>query len=272
MLFTTKNSALVRLSDCVKLGIEHCLHTTYDLIDLYKTYKEPFDRLRATAKKILDDNISHEEGERKLAEINKNIPPEQARRGVYLQGRLHSECLSVLLNCCFVIESYANTLGYYLKHEKDSNDWLDIGCDTTVDASEEIIEKMNTLNKWEKLGKLNKGKGFDKSKRPYQDMKILFQFRNDIVHDKICDYSSNRDKKRYNSKLPDPVFGFLDLRHVIYAADTYSEMVLEIHKLIDVEMKQFHRHYNLKPWFSEDFEKEVRATSLLYIEVKQSSV
>jgi len=80
MLFPYKNSALVRLSDCVKLGIEHCLDTTYDLIDFYKIYKEPFDRLRATAKEILDGKISQEEGEEKLADINKNIPPWQVGR------------------------------------------------------------------------------------------------------------------------------------------------------------------------------------------------
>ena len=50
---------------------------------------------------------------------------------------------------------------------------------------------------------------------------------------------------RYNKKLLDLVFGFLTLRHVIFAADTYWGMISEIHNILGAEMKEFHMHYNL---------------------------
>jgi hypothetical protein len=269
MLFFEKKSALVRLSDCIKLGIGNCLDTTQDLVDLHKKYEAPLGRIRAIAREILEGKISQEEGEERIAEENKNIPQEHAMRAISLKGRLHSECLSVLLNCCFALESYVNSLGYHLLQENDFLGLFRAGHDATAEVLIEAIEKMSTLSKWETLGKLKKGKGFDKSKNPYQDLKILFRFRDDMVHDKVADYSDEREKKRYNNKLPDPAFGFLDLRHIIYAADTYWGMISEIHTLIGIGMKEFHRHYNLKPWFTDDFEKEVRKTSGFYVQVTE---
>jgi hypothetical protein len=247
MLFLEKKSALVRLSDCIKLGIGNCLDTTQELIGLHKRYENPRKKIRKTAKDILDGKISQEEGERKIEDENKNIPQEDAMRAISLKARLHSECLSLILNTCFALESYINSLGYHLHQVVD--------------------KKMSTLGKWEKLGKLQEGKGFDTSKNPFQDLKILFRFRNDMVHDKVVDYSDEREKRKYNNKLPDPVFGFLDLRHVIYAADTYWSMITEIHRLIGIKMSEFHRHYNLKPWFDVNFEKKVREASNLYIDL-----
>lgn len=272
MLFFEKKSALVRLSDCIKLGIGNCLDTTNELIDLHKTYEVPLTRIRAIAKNILDGKISQEDGEVKIAEENKSIPQEHAMRAISLKFRLHSECLSVLLNCCFALESYVNSLAYHVLKETDFLGLFHAGHDATAEVLIEAIEKMSTIAKWETLGNIKKGKGFDKSKSPYQDLKILFNFRNDMVHDKVADYSDEREKKRYNNKLPDPVFGFLDLRHVIYAADTYWGMISEIHRIIGIEIKDFHRHYNLRPWFTDDFEKEVRKSSDTYIKVCEKSV
>ena len=123
---------------------------------------------------------------------------------------------------------------------------------------------MSTTLKWETLGKLSKEGKFDKSKSPFQDLKVLFNYRNDIVHDKVSEYSVERASKRYNNKLPDPVFGFLDLGHVIYAADTYWGMVSEIHAILGTQMDDFHRHYNLQPWFDPAFEVRVRDASSAY--------
>ena len=74
MLFSEKNSALVRLSDCIKFGIGNCLDTTNDLIDVHEKYEVPLGRIRVIAKEILDGKISQEEGEMKISEENiKNI-------------------------------------------------------------------------------------------------------------------------------------------------------------------------------------------------------
>jgi hypothetical protein len=271
MLFSKKKSALVRLSDCIKLGIGNCLDTTNDLIALHVRYEEPLRKTRAIAKDTLEDRIPAKEGEKQILEVNKNIPEEDARRAVSLQGRLHSECLSVLLNCCFALESYVNSLGYHLLQEKDFLGLFHAGHEATAEVLIDAIEKMSTLTKWETIGKLKKGKGFDRSKSPFQDLKILFNFRNDIVHDKVADYSDDREDKRYNKKLPDPVFGFLTLRHVVFAADTYWGMISEIHTILGTDMKEFHRHYNLKPWFTTDFEQEVRKASASYVKVAEQT-
>jgi hypothetical protein len=270
MLFSDKKTALVRLSDCIKLGIGSCLETTEELIGLHAKYRVQFHKMREIAKAILDGRIYTDEGDKKLAEINKNIPKDDAIRGVSLQGRLHSESLSVLLNSCFALESYINSLGYYLLRQKDILGLFNSGHDATAEVLVDAIEKMSTLTKWATLGKLNKGKGFDMSKSPFQDLKILFNFRNDIVHDKVADYSNDREGRRYNKKLPDPVFGFLTLRHVVFAADTYWGMIFEIHKLIGYDMNEFHRHYNLKPWFNDDFEERVRKVSTSYANINEN--
>jgi hypothetical protein len=267
MLFPEKKSALVRLSDCIKLGIGNCLDTTKELIDLHAIYEDPLRKTRAIAKDILEGRIPPEQGEKELLEVNKKIPEEDAKGAVSLQGRLHSECLSVLLNCCFALESYVNSLGYHLLQEKDFLGLFHAGHEATAEVLIDAIEKMSTLTKWEILGRLKKGKEFDRSKSPLQDLKILFNFRNDIVHDKVADYSDDREDKRYNKKLPDPVFGFLALRHVVFAADTYWEMISEIHNILGTDMKEFHRHYNLKPWFDDEFEQEVRKVSASYFKV-----
>lgn len=269
MLFREKKSALVRLSDCIKLGIGNCFDTTNDIIELHQRYKETFQKSREIARDILADKISAEVGEKQLLELNMNVPEEDARRGVYLQGRLHSESLSVLLNCCFALESYVNSLGFHLLQEKDFLGLFQAGHEATAEVLIAAIEKMSTLTKWETLGKLKKGKGFVRSTSPFQDLKILFNFRNDIAHDKVIDYSDDRENKRYNNKLPDPVSGFLSLGHVIFAADTYWGMVSEIHNILGTDMNEFHKHYNLKPWFNDTFEQQARDVSELYSNVME---
>lgn len=264
MIFPEKKSALVRLSDCIKLGIGNCLDTTLELINLHIIYKEPISKIKAIAQEILNDRIAADDGERMLLEINKNIPEKDATRAVSLQGRLSSESLTVILNCCFTLESYVNSLGFYLFKEKDYLGLLRGGHESTAELLFDAIEKMSTIAKWETLGKLKKGHQFDRSKSPFQDLKILFNFRNDIVHDKVVNYSDDRVTKRYNNKLLDPIFGFLTLNHVIYAVDTYWGIIIEIHNILGTNMKDFHKHYNLKPWFDNNFEDRVRKASQAY--------
>lgn len=264
MLFREEESALVRLSDCIKFGIGNCLDTTNELVELHRKHEEPLRRMRAIAKDILDDEVAVEEAEKKILEVHQNIPEEEARWAVSLQGRLHSECLSVILTCCFALESYINSLGYHLLREVDFLGLVRGGHEATAEVLVDAIERMSTLMKWETIGKLKKGKGFDRSKSPFQDLKILFNYRNDMVHDKAVSYTDEREERRYNKKLPDPVSGFLTIHHVIFAADAYWGMVSEIHDILGTDMKEFHRHYNLKPWFSEGFEQQVREADAVY--------
>jgi len=144
MLLQKKKSALVRLSDCIKLGIGNCLDTTNAIIDLYMKYEEPIQEIGAIAKAILEDRISAEEGKKKkkkLLEVKK-ISEEDARREVSLEGRLHSECLSVILNCCFALESYVNSLGYYVLQEKDFLSLFREGHEATAEVLIDAIEKI----------------------------------------------------------------------------------------------------------------------------------
>ncbi|AFP20472.1 hypothetical protein KVP06_12005 [Geobacter sulfurreducens] len=165
--------------------------------------------------------------------------------------------------------SYVNSLGFHLLQEKDFLGLFHAGHESTTEVLIAAIEKMSTLTKWETLGKLKKGKGFNKSTSPFQDLKILFNYRNDIAHDKVVDYSEDRENKRYNNKLPDPVTGFLSLNHVVFAADTYWGMISEIHSILDTDMTAFHKHYNLKPWFNDNFEQEARGASNAYLKVTE---
>lgn len=271
MLFREKKSALVRLSDCMKLNIGNCLDTTNELVELHMKYEEPLGKIRAIAKEILDEKVAAEEGEKKILQVSQSIPEQEARSAVSLQGRLHSECLSVILTCCFALESYINSLGYHLLREGDFLGLFRGGHEATAEVLMDAIEKMSTLMKWETIGRLKKGKGFDRSKSPFQDLKVLFNFRNDIVHDKVANYSDEREDKRYNKKLPDPVFGFLTINHVIFAADAYWGMVSEIHSILGTDMNEFHRNYNLSPWFSAGFEQQVRDAGAAYTRVVEHS-
>ena len=110
------------------------------------------------------------------------------------------------------------------------------------------FEKMGPAEKWEELGKL--GPGFDKSRSPFQDFRNLFTFRDDHVHAKVRDFVG-RSRRGYHGRLPDPVAGLLDLSHALYAAETYWDMVQEVHRLIGFDQAKFHRDYNLAPWFDE---------------------
>lgn len=267
MLFQEKKSALVRLSDCLKFGVGNCFNTTTEVIKAFEKHSQSVAQMREIALSIERGSISYEQGEASLREASSNIPKDEALQTASLQGRLHAESLSVLLNTCFTLESYINSLGYFLLKEKDFLGLVSSGHDVTAEIITDAIEKMSTISKWDTLGSLNKGAGFNKSKAPYQNLKVLFNFRNDIVHDKVADYSDGKEDKRYNKKLPDPVFGLLDLTHVVFAADTYWSMVSEIHKLLGTDSAEFHRHYNLSPWFNDDFETQVRQTCNDFIRV-----
>lgn len=264
MLFMEHKSALVRLSDSIKVGLSSCERFTSEIIELYSLYEVEFEKMRGIAKQILDEKVNAKEGEKEIHRVISKIPEDVPLQGAQLQSELHSQALSTILTCCFCLESYINSLAYHLFQEADYLGLLRGGHDVTSDLLIEALEKMRTIKKWETVAKIGNSKGFDKSRYPFQDFVCLFNFRNDHVHDKVIDFSENRSKKRYNSKLPDPISGLLNLKHALYAADIYWAMVEEIHSLIDFEVNSFHRHYNLKPWVSDDQKKELEKLSDKY--------
>ena len=271
MIFPEGKSALVRLSDCIKLGVGNALDTTVELTELHKKFAPQLSTIRQLAREALQSKFPDVAVEEELKRRNGQIPIDEAQKAISLQGRLHSEVLTVILHACFALESYINSLGYHLIKEKDILGLVAHSTTSTADTFFEAIDRMSTLSKWETLGRLKSNQGFDSARPPFQDLKILFRFRDDHVHDKVVEYGDDRAGKRYGGKFPDPVAGILHLSHAVYACDCYWNMVTEIHNLIGFSREDFHRHYNLSPWFSKEFEREVRKTAEEYQKTSQGN-
>ncbi len=254
MIFQAGHSSLVRLSDCLKMGVGNSLETTKATISLHRKHAAALKEIREIARRHLDNEVVGDNALEEIQAASARIPAGEAQSAISLQYRLHSEALAVILTSCFALESYINSLGFFLLPERDN-----IGFD-----------RMSTITKWQTIGSLKSESGFDAATSPFQDLKILFTFRNDHVHDKVVDWGSERAKKRYNNKLPDPFDGFLALSHAVFACDTYWGMILKAHELVGVPASDFHRQYNLKPWFDADFERQVRQTAADYDQVTGS--
>ena len=262
MIFQTgHHSSLVRLSDCLKMGVGNALETTKETISLHRKHAAALKEIREIARKHVGNEAVGDNAEEKIQAASARIPVEEARTAISLKYRLHSETLSVILTSCFVLESYINSLGFFLLRERDIIGLVRNSTATAADAFMDAIDRMSTLTKWQTIGSLKSASGFDAAASPFQDVKILFRFRDDHVHDKVVDWGSERAKKRYNDKLPDPFVGFLTLSHAVFACDTYWGMILKVHDLVGVPVSDFHQHYNLKPWFDDDFETQVKQTA-----------
>jgi len=266
LLFPEKKSALVRLSDTLKISLDTCAKTSREILDLFARHEQTFREAQGIAKRALRNDAVTTEIEDQIRKVFASIPEEVALKGVRLQGQLHSQSLSTILSCCFCLESYVNSLAYFLFNEADFLGLIKAGHKVSADLLIEAIEGMTTRKKWDALARLRGGTGFDRSRAPFQDFQILFNFRDDHVHDKVVDFSNDRLSKRYNGKLPDPVTGLLDLGHALYGAHTYWSMVSEIHKLVDVEERKFHRHYNLAPWIDNNHRQALERLADAYKE------
>lgn len=264
MLFPEKKSALVRLSDTLKIGLDACANTSREILDLLAPYEPIFRKAQSIAAQAHRRDAVTTELENHLRRILAAVPEEASRKGVRLQGELHSQALSTILSSCFCLESYISSLAYFLFEETDFLGLIKDGHKVSADLLLEGIERMTTRKKWETVGRLRGGVGLDRSRPPFQDFQILFNFRDDHVHDKVVDYSDDRPTKQYNGKLPDPVTGLLDLGHALYCVHTYWDMVKETHKLIDVDQKSFHRHYNLAPWTDDGHRQELEELAAQY--------
>jgi len=146
---------------------------------------------------------------------------------------------------------HINSLAHFLFKEADLLGLIRAGRAMSADVLLDAIEQMTVREKWRTVGRLGSSEGFVAGQPPFQDFSILFKFRDHVVHDKVVQMGEDR-AKRYNNKLADPVFGHFHLGHALFGARTYWGMVVEVHRLLGVDMASFHRHYNLKPWADED--------------------
>lgn len=261
---------MVRLSDCIKCGLFAAFETTERLIEIKTQHSACLEAVKRLGKNVNSGKMSPDQASSLIGRELGSLPAETQFEALTLTKRLHTECLTVVTQSCFALESYVNSLGYHLLKEMDLFGLVRAGHEATVDDLLEAIDRLNAPDKWKKMGKLKSSSGFDSAAPPFQDLQILFKFRNDVVHDKVRGFAGDGKRaddyafKRYGGKLPDIVFGFLELKHAAYAADTYWAMILKVHELASVPIAGFHGHYNLSPWDSEDIKRDVRIAANRY--------
>lgn len=266
MLFAQGASALIRLSDALKVSLTLMEETTREATLLAESQAGPIRESQRIAREVLAGKSTADP-----SEPLRSMPQDLVNRVVLLQLRGHAQALSIVLLCSFTLEAYINSFAHYLLNEHDFLGLIRGGRKDSADVLYEAIERLSPRDKWNKVRRLTDGKEFDGSKSPWQDFKILFSFRDDHVHDKVVPYSQDRSKKRYGDKLPDPIGGILDLGHALYAATTYWAMVTEIHTLSAVSAQEFHRHYDPSPWPSSDFSKEAASLATRHRAAQQPS-
>ncbi len=265
MIFGEKKSALVRLSDAVKLGLESSAATSREVLSIFNPYEKSFRAAQTVARRAEAATGAELEAiEKEIQAILAAVPEADVWHGATLQGQLHTQVLTTALLCCFCLESYVNSLAYFLFDETDFLGLLRGGFSVSAELLLEAIEQMSTREKWKTISRLKGKDGFDRSRPPFQDFVILFNFRDDHVHDKVVDLSDDRTRKRYNNKFPDPVTGLLTLSHGLYAARTYWSMVQGIHEFLGTRPEDFHRQYNLAPWATEKDHSELDRLAKLY--------
>lgn len=261
MLFQEqKKSGLVRLSDCIKHGVFNIAQETEELNKVIVSQNSQLQYQKEVLAKVEKGEIDSGQAIELIKTNGMSI--EAATRGAALQSAIHNQCLTTILSTCFTLESYINSFAYYLSKQHGPKGRLN---GTKLPYSEEF-KNLSTVNKWIKVVKISTGIDYqtDAVDNPFGDLNILFKFRNDHVHDKVVSMSNDKSSSRYNGKLPDPVFGLLDIYHVLFAVDTYWYLIKWVHRQIGVSQEEFHMHYNLSPWISSEMEKEIRNIAATY--------
>lgn len=256
MLFAGHKSALTRLSDTLKVGFDECGRTTEELLEYSRRHGARFAAVQALAARHLAGDISQDEFESQARRALEGIPEPERLTGAQLQLLLHTQVLSVLLNACFCLEAYINSLVFFLTERRHP------GLDSAA------LSKMGTLDKWEAVGRLG-GSGFDTSRAPFQDFKVLFRFRDDHVHNKVVPLSKDLGAVRYGGRFPDPIVGLLDLGNGLHGGEVYWSMITEVHSILSVPRQEFHRHYDLTPWGGEERRKTLERLAKEYRRVVQ---
>lgn len=270
MLFPENYSGLVRLADSVRSGLRYSARAMTRLLEVATPYKEVLHEQQRIASEALAGQLPYEEADQQIKRLLQSIPPEVGRQMALLDMEQGDHARSTIIMCCFCLEAYINSLVYYLIKEIDFLGLVRAGRETSAEVLLNAIERMSVEDKWCTVARLGSSTGFDKGRAPFQDFLILFRFRNDVVHDKVVKYGKNREKERYNGKLPDPVLGHFHLGHALYAAETYWDMVLEIHRILGVDRRDFHKHYNLMPWSDEDEHQSLRRLVERYLKIDRT--
>jgi hypothetical protein len=261
MLFKgQKKSGLVRLSDCIKQGVLNVAQDTEELNKVFLSQNSQLRNNKEIVARVEKGEIDSDEAI-KLLRTN-GMSREDATKGTALQYAIHNQCLTTILSTCFTLESYINSFAYHLSKHYGSKGKLN---GTKLPNSEEF-KKLSTVNKWIKVVEISTGIEYQTNvdNNPFSDLNILFKFRNDHAHDNVVSMSNDKSLYRYNGKLPDPVFGHLDIFHVLFAVDTYWYLIQWVHKKIEVSQDEFHMQYNLSPWISSEMAKEIRSIAATY--------
>lgn len=261
MLLEGGHSGLVRLSDSLKTTLTLCAKASLELVSLITPHIASYRELRRLGAMAMAQPAPPAGAVAQAKAVASQIPLETAQRVAYVGAHeVHTLALSGVLLSCFCLESYINTLAYYIFREADLLSLLRQGHGTSAEVLMDAIARMQVRDKWATVGKLTHPQGFDSSRRPFQDFQILFRFRNDQVHDKVINWGSSTSKDPYNGKLPNDLTP-LELKHALFAAETYWEMVEEVHRLTSVPAAEFHRHFNLRPWADNTHHDDLRAVS-----------
>lgn len=269
MLLAGGKSGLVRLSDSLKTTLELCEASTINLLQIAEPYQPIYREIQRLARDQLDGKIAPDEGDRRTREALQGIPEAVGFKIAYLAAHeIHSLSLSSVLLSCFCLESYVNTLAYFLFNEVDLLGLVRGGNKSSAEVLIDAIARMSIREKWRTVGRLKDARGFDPSRPPFQEFQILFRFRDDQVHDTVVEWGLSESSRRYNGKFPEDGIGPLDLSHALFAADTYWGMVQEVHRLTGVPQADFHRHYNVSPWLNESRRKELARMAKKYRESK----
>ncbi len=251
MLFPKNYSGLVRLADSVKSGLRYSARAMSRLLEVADPYRPVLHEQQRIASEALAGRLPWEEADQQIERLLQSVPREVGLQMALLDMEQGDHARSTILMCCFCLEAYINSLAYYLFKEINFLGVVQARRETSAQVLMDAFERMSVREKWRTVARLGSPTGFDPGRAPFQDFLILFRFRDGVVHDKVVEYGKDREK-RYNGKLPDPVLGHFHLGHGLYAAQTYWDMVLEVHRILGLDMRDFHRHYNLMPWTDED--------------------
>jgi hypothetical protein len=268
MLLVGGHSGLVRLSGNLKTTLSLCQKSSCALLALVDPHLSAYREIKRLAGEQLEGTLGEKEGDERIREVLATIPQEVGTKVAYLHGsEIHSLSLSAILLCCFCLESYVNTLAYFLFKEADLLGLIRQGNENSAEVIIDAIARMTIREKWKTVGRLKHDRGFDTSRPPFQDFQVLFRFRDDHVHDRVMERGSTDSATGYNKKFPEDLIHPLDLGHALYAAETYWGMVEEVHRLTAVPRAEFHRHYNLAPWLDETHRRELMETATRYRKV-----
>jgi len=264
MFLQGAHSGLIQLHESLRSVLGLCAKSSWEMVELMRPYMAVIAEINDTTNKKLAGQLGVEDADSRIGAAEERIPQEVLVRSAQLRlQEVPSLALSGILFSCFCLESYINSLAYFLFKDADFLSLVRNGHKGSADVLLDAIWGMTIRDKWQTIGSLRDGNGFDKGTSPYQDFIILFRFRDERVHDKVTEWVGEETKKRYNNRLPESVLLPVDLGNALFAAETYWNMVHEIHRLIGVPMKEFQR-YMVPPWSGDGHRDQLKEVARQY--------